>query len=323
MHESQMQQTKQERYLGSERPIGMDENKTGLAAKPAERTERSTFEHEPSIRVVLALFLVMALILAWQLVRLPLGSSGAGLSGLALLASGYLAFRLVLTRQSVVIDATGFELHTGKRVDRVAFDAIRNVRFDRMSHDLLVETAKTTYRVPRTLQGHRVIRQRLLAAAPQEPGDEAALLWVKPRLMPRVAGTLALCVMAMCVSAVMWVNTGLGVLNLMGLLLPSYALFDRCIRRSYRLDCDGIEIRGLWSPRFHARGELISAEFRKGALSSTLVLDFGTEKVELHEYLLGQSLVEISEFMERNWSARVNPAERRSGVTPGVTSELT
>jgi len=344
MHETQPETINNEQYVECERSIseqpieaapaslaamqqavsgnveGTETLSVPAAAAPAKP---AVFEHETSTQVVLSAFLAIGLFLSWEVVRLPLGSSGIGLAALALVGSGYLAFRLFLTLQSVSINESGFELRAGNHVDRVSFQEIRNVRFDRVSHDLIVETTKKSFRIARTLQGHRVIRQRLLTAVPAEPMDDSHLLLVKPRVTPRAAGTLGLCAMAICVSTIMWLNPLLGALNFLGLLLPTYVLFDRCIRRSYRLDQDGIEIRGIWSPRFHARGELVHAHISKGALSSTLKLDFGSETVELDEYLLGQSLVEVSEFIERNWSVRVNPSERRSGVHSGVTTELT
>jgi len=351
MEYPQTQSTSPDRYLDSERPIELDpassisetpsmlaalsdaalasnsdQPQLGAAESPAGAPAASaTFAHDTKTLGVLGLFLSIAIIVSWQLARLPLGTSGSGLAGLALIATGFLAFRLWLGTQSVTIDETGFDLRTGNRTQRIPFNTIRKIRFDRVSHDLLVETTQHTHRLARTLQGHRVIRQRLLAAIPQQQQatDDSSTLFVKPRLLPRVAGTLALCVMAMCVSAIMWVDPGLGVLNLLGLLLPTYVLFDRCIRRTYRLNHDGIKIRGLFRSRFHARGELMGAVIRKGALSSTLRLTFSNETVELDEYLLGQSLVEVSEFIENSWAVRVRPPGHASGVHPGVTSELT
>jgi hypothetical protein len=154
--------------------------------------------------------------------------------------------------------------------------------------------------------------------------DHAEQLVIKPRLLPRVGATLALAAMAVCVAAIYWLDHGLGLLNLAGLLLPTYVIFDRCISCYYSISPAGIEVHGLRRrPHQHARGELVNAHIRKGALSSTLILDFGQKTLELHEYLLGESLVEISEFIEQTWGVRVTPQSGLSGVQPGTQTELT
>jgi hypothetical protein len=293
-----------EQYSASPRPI----DDAAFDGEPSEqRGTPAVFEHPTKTLYVLGLFLSIALITVWQLVRLPLGGVGSGLAGVALVAAGYIGFRLWLAQQSVSIDQTGFDLKMGNRSVRVPFQAIRAVQFDRLSHDLLVETENKTYRLARTLQGHRVIRLRLLATRPAQAANADDVLVVTARFLPKLGGTLALCVMAICVSLVMWLDAGLGMLNLLGMMLPTYVLFDRCIRRSYRLDHNGIQIRGIWKPRFHARGELVSATIRKATLSSTLRLQFDDEVVELDEYLLGHSLVEVSEYMESNWGTKIQP----------------
>jgi hypothetical protein len=325
MDHSEMQPMDANQYLGSGRAIEPDTVEVETAPSPMEEVAApALFEHPTKTLYVLGLFLSVALIAAWQLVRLPLGSAGAALAGVALVATGYLGFRLWLAQQSVSMDATGFDIKMGSRSERVAFRAIRSIEFDRLSHDLLVVTEQKTYRLARTLQGHRVIRLKLLAALPKvAQSDGPEVLVVKTRLLPRLGATLALCVMAVCVSVIMWIDPSLGVLNLLGMALPTYVLFDRCIRRSYRLDESGIQIRGLWKPRFHARGELISAGMRKGTLSSTLRLQFAGEAFDLEEHMLGQSLVEVSEFMERNWGTQVHAPGRVSGEYPVASTEAT
>ena len=313
------------RYLGSDRPIENEQTEPAEAVVETVGAEqpaaRAVFEHENKMFGILGAFLSLALVTAWQFFRLPLGTAGMGLAMMAVSAAGFIAFRLWLCTQRVTIDAGGFELRMGNRTERVEFNEIRGFRFDRVSHDLLVDTTKHTIRLARSLQGHRVIRQRLMGAVPHAAAPETFI--VKPRMLPRFAGTIALCVMVTCVAAIMSVNTSLGVLNLLGLLLPSYVLFNRCICRSYRMTSDGIEVRGLRGSRFHARGELLRAQIHKGALFSTLKLEFADETVELDEYLLGQSLVEVSEYIETNWNIPVRPGAHSSGAGTSAATELT
>jgi hypothetical protein len=281
----------------------------------------SRHAHALSTTGALTAFVLLFLVIAWQLVRLPLGYSGAALAALALVTAGYLAFRLWLTSQSLSIDDTGFELRQGSAVHRVEFSQIQSLRFDRLSHDLLAGTSARTYRIARTLQGHRVIRNEIQRKCATGERQEATAAF-RPRLLPRLAAAVALFIMAMCVSAVWLLNPSLGLVNACGLLLPTYVLCDRVILARYRISPEGISHKGIRGTRFFARGELESARISKGVLSSTLRLDFGSRYVEIHEYLLGQSLVEISESLEAQWGIQVQPALRGSGLYPGAAPEL-
>ena len=175
----------------------------------------------------------------------------------------------------------------------------------------MVSDANGDHRIPRTIQGHRVILHRLHERVEVER-DHSPGMEVHVRLLPRLGCGLSIAAMVALSLMVATEMPGAGLTLLLFCLPASYMLLDQCILRDYRFTPDALYVRGLRGEKVYQRKDLKDTWIAKSGLSSRFQMTFTNGEVQFDEYLLSKALIQVSGYVERRWQHRVAPLSQRS-----------
>jgi hypothetical protein len=274
------------------------------------RQSADYFGHAPALRVGLGGMLAIAFLTLWFMSQVPLPGGWIAVCALPLTLIGYLGLRFYLTFSSVEFFADHVEIRLPGRKVNLPYTSIRKIRFDSFSHDLMVRDDKGEYRIPRTIQGHRVILHRLHENVEVER-DHSPEMDVTVRILPKVACGLAVGAMAGLSFAVAFEMPRIGIGLLLICVPAAYLLLDQCVLRKYHFTPEELHVSGMRNKTYR-RAELTEAWIQKSGLSSRFRMKFPNGTVEFDEYLLFKAMIQVTGYVERRWEHRVTPLSRKS-----------
>jgi hypothetical protein len=281
-----------------------------LSSASAAETPHSAdyFGHAPALQVVLGGMLAIALLTLWFMVHLPFANGKFVVALIPVILIGYLGLRLYFAFSTVEFFGDHVDIVRLGTTRSIPYNTIRQIRFDSFSHDLLVRDDSGEYRIPRTIQGHRVILHRLHQRVEVER-DHSPEMQVQVRSMPKVASCLSIAAMT-GLSATVTVNVPAVGVGLWAVCIPTaLLLLDQCVLRSYEFTPEQVTVNGL-RKRTYRREDLKQALISKSGLSSQFEMTFANGKVRFDEYLLSKALIQVSGYVERRWQQRVSPVKK-------------
>ena len=274
--------------------------------------ESSTyFSHTAALQAGLVVALAFSAATLWMMMHLPFATARLFLSTVPLVVCVYLSHRLYLSLISVELFSDRLELRQLGKITAVPYASITKIHFDSFSHDLMVCDADNSYRIPRTIQGHRVILHRLHQRV-EVARDHSPEMTVDVRLLPKVACVVSITSMVVLSLVVFAQMPQIGVGLLLFSIPLTYMLLDQCIVRSYHFTPDELRVKGLRGVKIYPRADLKDAWIDKSGLSSRIQMTFAEGRVQFDEYLLSKALIQVSGFIERRWQQRVTPLSSRN-----------